>query len=48
MKGEGDVVTGWKNKVEATIANILPAGMLAEQHRRKAEPGYRAKSKSRR
>jgi short-subunit dehydrogenase len=48
MKGEGDVVTGWKNKVEATIANILPAGMLAEQHRRKAEPGYSEKSKSRR
>jgi uncharacterized protein len=48
MKGEGDVVTGWKNKVQATVANILPAGMLAEQHRRKAEPGYSEKSKSRR
>jgi len=39
MKGEGDVVTGWKNKVQSTIANVLPAGMLAEQHRKKAEPG---------
>jgi len=48
MKGEGDVVTGWRNKVQATVANILPAGMLAEQHRRKAEPGYSDKSKSRR
>ena len=38
MKGEGDVVTGWHNKLQAAIANITPAGMLAEQHRRMAEP----------
>ncbi|MGQ3355926.1 MAG: SDR family NAD(P)-dependent oxidoreductase [Phreatobacter sp.] len=39
MKGEGDVVAGWKNKLQATIANVTPASVLAEQHRRMAEPG---------
>jgi uncharacterized protein len=39
MKGEGDVVAGWKNKLQSAIANVTPAGMLAEQHRRMAEPG---------
>jgi short-subunit dehydrogenase len=39
MKGEGDVVTGWKNKLQTAIASVTPAGMLAEQHRKMAEPG---------
>ena len=39
MRGDGDVVSGWKNKVQATLANVTPAGMLAEQHRKMAEPG---------
>lgn len=39
MKGEGDVVTGWQNKLQSAIANILPAGMTAEQHRKMSEPG---------
>jgi short-subunit dehydrogenase len=39
MKGEGDVVAGWKNKIQSAIANVTPAGMLAEQHRKTAEPG---------
>jgi uncharacterized protein len=39
MNGEGDVVSGWKNKLQTTIANVTPAGMLAEQHRKMAEPG---------
>jgi short-subunit dehydrogenase len=39
MKGEGDVVSGWHNKLQSAIANVLPAGVLAEQHRKKAEPG---------
>jgi short-subunit dehydrogenase len=38
MKGEGDVVTGWKNKLQTTIANVTPADMLAERHRKIAEP----------
>jgi uncharacterized protein len=39
MKGTGDVVTGWQNKLQSAIANILPAGLTAELHRAKAAPG---------
>jgi uncharacterized protein len=39
MNGEGDVVSGWQNKLQTAIANITPAGMLAEQHRKMAAPG---------
>ena len=39
MNGEGDVVSGWKNKLTTILANVTPAGMLAEQHRKMAEPG---------
>lgn len=38
-RGDADVVAGWKNKLQTTIANVTPAGVLAEQHRRMAEPG---------
>ena len=39
MAGEGDVVSGWQNKLQTTLANVTPAGVLAEQHRKLAEPG---------
>lgn len=39
MRGDGDVVSGWKNKLQSAIAAVTPAGVLAEQHRKKAEPG---------
>ena len=39
LKGEADVVTGWANKLRAAIANITPNTLLAEQHRKMAEPG---------
>jgi short-subunit dehydrogenase len=39
MKGEGDVVSGWKNKIQSAMASVTPAGILAEQHRKMAEPG---------
>jgi short-subunit dehydrogenase/uncharacterized membrane protein len=39
MNGEGDVVTGWKNKLQAAAALVTPSDVLAEQHRKKAEPG---------
>jgi short-subunit dehydrogenase len=39
MNGEGDVVSGWKNKFTTMLASVTPAGMLAEQHRKMAEPG---------
>jgi len=46
MRGDGDVVSGWKNKLQSAIANMTPAGVLAEQHRRMAEPGSAEKAKS--
>jgi len=45
MRGDGDVVSGWKNKLQTTIANVTPAGVLAEQHRKMAEPGSGTKQK---
>jgi short-subunit dehydrogenase len=39
MAGEGDVVSGWTNKLRSAIANITPAAILAEQHRKMAAPG---------
>jgi short-subunit dehydrogenase len=39
MDREGDIVSGWKNKLQAAVANVTPAEMLAEQHRKMAEPG---------
>lgn len=38
MDGEGDVVTGWKNKLQSTLANVTPSGVLAAAQRRLAEP----------
>jgi len=39
MNGESDVVTGFKNKVQTTVANVTPNELLARQHRKMAEPG---------
>jgi uncharacterized protein len=39
MAGESDVVTGVKNKLQTSVANVTPAEMLAKQHRSMAEPG---------
>ncbi len=39
MKGEGDVVHGLKNKVQAAVAAVTPQSRLAEMHRDMAEPG---------
>jgi short-subunit dehydrogenase len=39
MKGEGEVVTGWNNKLRAAISKIAPSTLLAEQHRKMAAPG---------
>jgi short-subunit dehydrogenase len=45
MRGDGDVVSGWKNKLQTAMANVTPAGVLAEQHRKMAEPGSAKKAK---
>jgi uncharacterized protein len=39
MNGEGDVVSGWMNKLKSAIALVTPSDMLAEQHRKMAQPG---------
>jgi uncharacterized protein len=39
LRGESDIVTGMKNKLQTTIANVTPNEMLAKQHRKMAEPG---------
>ena len=44
MRGEGDVITGWSNKLRAAIANFIPNETLAEQHRKVAEPGSASRS----
>jgi len=39
LKGEGHVVAGFKNKLQAAMAAVTPHSTLAEQHRKMAEPG---------
>jgi uncharacterized protein len=39
MDGDGDVVAGMKNKLQSAIATVTPSAVLAEQHRKMAEPG---------
>jgi short-subunit dehydrogenase len=39
MRGEGDVVHGMKNKLQAAMGAITPESVKAEQHRKMAEPG---------
>ncbi len=42
LRGDGDVVSGWHNKLQSAIALITPSSMLAEAHRKMAEPGSAA------
>lgn len=39
MRGEGDLVAGFMNKVQAAVAAVTPQSALAELHRGMAEPG---------
>jgi short-subunit dehydrogenase len=39
MRGYAEIVSGLKNKMQVGIASVTPSSMLAEQHRRMAEPG---------
>jgi short-subunit dehydrogenase len=38
MRGDGDVVSGWRNKLESALANVTPASMLAARHKKQAVP----------
>lgn len=39
MAGKPTIVSGWKNKVQVAMTGVVPPSMLAEQHRKMAEPG---------
>jgi short-subunit dehydrogenase len=39
MEGKGNVVSGWKSKLQAALAHVTPSEAVAELHRKKAEPG---------
>jgi uncharacterized protein len=39
MRGDGDVVSGWHNKLQSAIALITPSDRLAEAHAKMAAPG---------
>jgi short-subunit dehydrogenase len=39
MAGKASIVSGWKNKLQVASANITPNAVLAERHRKMAEPG---------
>jgi short-subunit dehydrogenase len=39
QKGDDGVITGFGNKLQVAAAKVLPASVMAEQHRKQAEPG---------
>jgi uncharacterized protein len=38
LKGEADVVAGWKNKLQVFASKVLPAQTVAQTHRKLVEP----------
>jgi uncharacterized protein len=38
LKGEADVVAGWKNKVQVAMSKVMPAQATAQLHRKLVEP----------
>jgi short-subunit dehydrogenase len=38
-KGEGGVVAGLSNKLRVALSSVMPSVLMAEQHRKMAEPG---------
>jgi short-subunit dehydrogenase len=39
MRGDGDIVSGWKNKLQTAAASVMPSAVLAERHKAMAAPG---------
>jgi uncharacterized protein len=39
MRGEGDVVSGWHNKLRTILANVTPSEQLAARQKKVARPG---------
>jgi short-subunit dehydrogenase len=44
LRGDGDIVSGWQNKLRSAIALVTPSAVLAELHRAQAEPGSAEKA----
>lgn len=42
MSGKASIFSGWKNKLQGVLANVTPGAVLAERHRKMAEPGTAA------
>jgi short-subunit dehydrogenase len=42
-KGEASIFSGLSTKIQGVLTNVLPASVLAEQHRKMAEPGSGSK-----
>ncbi len=43
MRGDGDIVSGWHNKLQTVLANVTPSERLAKQHAKEAAPGTAAR-----
>ena len=39
MEGESDIVYGWQNKIQTTLANVMSGDRLADRTRKQYEPG---------
>ncbi|KQM81801.1 oxidoreductase [Sphingomonas sp. Leaf23] len=39
MRGKPSVFSGWTTKIQGVLANVVPGSVLAERHRKMAEPG---------
>lgn len=39
MDGRAEIITGWKNKLQVAAAHVTPSTVLAEKHRKTAQPG---------
>ena len=39
MSGKASIFSGWKTKIQGVLANVTPGSVLAERHRKMAEPG---------
>jgi short-subunit dehydrogenase len=39
QRGDGEVVTGWQNKLRVAMSHVLPAETLAKMHKKMTAPG---------
>ncbi|MFO0663970.1 MAG: SDR family NAD(P)-dependent oxidoreductase [Polyangiaceae bacterium] len=44
MRGDGDVVAGWQNKLRVAMSLLMPSAAVAEMHRGLTEPGSASKA----